>query len=156
VNRFLLGKSGKNTLVTIGVNPSTANNEWADPTIRSFVIPISRHNDYDGWLMINPCPIICTKPYRLPDTFDPELQRTNIRHIAEAVNSLDGFDIWCAWGGSITLRPYLKGALDEVISTLKVKGGSWKRIAELNRDNTPKHPAFHNSQTELIDYMPQP
>ena len=51
-NRYTLGKSGNNPLIVIGVNPSTAEPENLDPTLRQ-VKSRALSMGYDSWIMIN-------------------------------------------------------------------------------------------------------
>jgi len=53
--RFVLGTVGKNLLVCIGVNPSTAEPDKLDNTLKS-VARISEANGFDSCIMINVCP----------------------------------------------------------------------------------------------------
>lgn len=50
--RYVLSKPGKNVLFVIGVNPSTANEEKPDPTMRK-VIGFAEVNGFDGFVMLN-------------------------------------------------------------------------------------------------------
>ncbi|MBI2419155.1 MAG: DUF1643 domain-containing protein, partial [Ignavibacteriales bacterium] len=50
--RFVLGETGKKTIICIGVNPSTATPDKLDPTLES-VKRIAKHNGFDGWIMLN-------------------------------------------------------------------------------------------------------
>ena len=50
--RYLLAKKGKNNLLVVGLNPSTADAENSDPTMRN-IDRIAGNNGYDGWLLVN-------------------------------------------------------------------------------------------------------
>ena len=50
--RYILGTRGKNPLICIGINPSTAAPDALDPTLQS-VERIAHSNGYDSFLMFN-------------------------------------------------------------------------------------------------------
>ncbi len=60
--RYLLKKEGKRILYVIGINPSTANQEKPDRTIRR-VMGFAEDNGFDGFAMINLYPQRSTLPY---------------------------------------------------------------------------------------------
>ena len=51
-HRYVLASRCVKTLVVIGVNPSTANEKYPDPTVRK-VIGFAKLNNYDGFVMLN-------------------------------------------------------------------------------------------------------
>ena len=66
--RYILGTRGKNPLVCIGINPSTAEPDNLDNTLKS-VERIAHHNGYDSFIMFNVYPQLATDP----DHIDKEL-----------------------------------------------------------------------------------
>lgn len=150
INRFLLGKTGKNMLVIIGVNPSTANNIESDKTINDFVIPISLHNGYDGWLMVNSYPEIATKFHTLGTTLNPKLHQDNLHEIALVLKQYVSYDVWCAWGGYIKERTYLPKCLFDVKQLLMPKMKNALSIGQLSDGLTPKHP-IRQPQTSILN-----
>ena len=58
--RYVLGKYNDNPLVFFGINPSTATINENDSTI-SIIEKIVRKFGYDGYIMLNLCPIRATK-----------------------------------------------------------------------------------------------
>ena len=57
--RYVLGYSGINPLICIGINPSTATPDKLDNTLRS-VERIALNNGYDSFMMFNVYPIRST------------------------------------------------------------------------------------------------
>ena len=51
-HRYVLASRCVKTLVVIGVNPSTANEKYPDPTVRK-VIEFAKLNNYDGFVVLN-------------------------------------------------------------------------------------------------------
>lgn len=60
-SRFVLGEPGSNSLVCVGVNPSTATPEKLDNTLRT-VKKLSAVHGFDGWIMLNLYPQRATNP----------------------------------------------------------------------------------------------
>lgn len=54
--RYTLGQSGKRPLLTIGLNPSTATQEKADPTVAR-VERIAKDKGFNGFVMLNLYPV---------------------------------------------------------------------------------------------------
>ena len=59
--RYILGTRGKNPLICIGINPSTAAPDDLDNTLKS-VARIAAGNGYDGWIMFNVYAQRATRP----------------------------------------------------------------------------------------------
>ena len=78
--RLSLLKDGKNVLIVIGFNPSTADKDKKDPTMGS-VLYHAENNGYDGFVMLNLYPLRSTSPDKLPNEIDPVIHQQNIEHI---------------------------------------------------------------------------
>lgn len=74
--RYILGERGENPLVCIGVNPSTAEPDKLDPTLRS-VKAWAKRLGFDGWIMLNLYPQRATNPNDLPQRRKPYLTDVN-------------------------------------------------------------------------------
>lgn len=96
--RYVLGQLGKNNLLVIGVNPSTATPENPDLTIRK-VIKISKANGYNGWIMVNLCPHISTDPEGM--IVNQKLINDNLKQIQSVCQRYKIENVWCAWGDLI-------------------------------------------------------
>ena len=68
--RFILGTRGRNPIIVIGLNPSTATPEQPDPTIKR-VSAIASHNGYDSFVMLN----LYAQRATIPGNLDVELNR---------------------------------------------------------------------------------
>ena len=51
-HRYVLASRGTKPLAVIGVNPSTANEKYPDPTVRK-VIGFAKLNNYVGFVVLN-------------------------------------------------------------------------------------------------------
>lgn len=109
--RFLLGETGENPLLCIGVNPSTASPGILDNTMR-VVKSRALSLGYDSWLMINLYPQRSTDPNGLHKRINLKIHRENIKVIEDLVSK--EYDIWVAWGALIEKRSYLKRCLNDI------------------------------------------
>ncbi|MGI6767129.1 MAG: DUF1643 domain-containing protein [Lentihominibacter sp.] len=103
--RYVLGTMGKNPLICVGVNPSTAEPNKLDNTIRS-VDRIAARNGYDSWIMLNLYPQRATNPNEIDKNAQRNLMTTNFEHINALLTQYSGSDIWAAWGTLIEKREY--------------------------------------------------
>src|SRR5574344_725884 len=75
--RFVLGFENTNPLIVIGVNPSTADDQKPDATIRR-VLGYVKRNNFNGFLMINIYPFRSTNPNNLPAQLDNTIHQQNL------------------------------------------------------------------------------
>lgn len=146
--RFLLGVDGECPLVCFGVNPSTADNEYADKTLH-MVEQIAKHNGYDGWIMMNLYALRSTDPKGLPPQVDPILHEQNMEHIYEVLRRCN-LSLWAAWGEPIALQPYLTRCLQDIYKIAEDCECTWISFGKQNEDgvimsttakNHPRHPS---------------
>ncbi|MDL2232515.1 DUF1643 domain-containing protein [Ruminococcaceae bacterium OttesenSCG-928-L11] len=146
--RFLLGVTGRNPLVCFGVNPSTANNDYADKTMH-MVEQIAKRNDYDGWIMLNLYPLRDKNPKCLPPQMDTILHEQNLEHI-RGILSHRGLTLWAAWGEPIAVQPYLTVCLQEIHKIVDECECNWVSFGKQDDDGTikattttnhPRHPS---------------
>ncbi len=145
--RFVLGVSGNNPLICFGVNPSIANNQYADKTLH-MVEQIAKRNSFDSWIMFNVYPYRSTNPKCLPCTRSEDLHNENLRHIENYLQK-SNLTLWAAWGEPITERDYLINCLFDIYSIAdkyscqfiafgkEVNG----KIISTTRHNHPRHPS---------------
>ncbi|MCC8360648.1 DUF1643 domain-containing protein [Salinimicrobium sediminilitoris] len=141
--RYLLAKKGKNNLLVVGLNPSRADAENSDPTMRN-IDRIAGNNGYDGWLLVN------LYPKRKPNPADLELkEETEIfwynLHLIKHLLDRDQFkikDAWLAWGDGVDNlnRPYLKQAAGYLYRNLLLHDLNYFSIGRTGKAN-PRHPS---------------
>ena len=148
--RFVLKKDGKRPLIVIGVNPSIATDKQSDRTIVK-VMRFAENNDFDGFIMLNIYPQRSTDPTRLDSTLNPELHRENLEQIRLAVGNLNRPTILCAFGNTISIRPYLKECLRDVAGILELTQPVWKQIGAPTKDGNPRHPC-RAAYTSFTDF----
>jgi hypothetical protein len=97
--RYFLSKKGKNNILVIGLNPSTANADSLDPTSKN-VDQIATANDYDGWVLANITPERQTHPSILSIEEHVTLlsDNTNLLEAFLIENTLNVKDVLLAWG----------------------------------------------------------
>ena len=68
--RYILGTRGKNPLIAVGINPSTAEPDNLDNTLKS-VERIAHSNGYDSFIMFNVYAQRATDPDLMEREFNP-------------------------------------------------------------------------------------
>ncbi|MBD8103986.1 DUF1643 domain-containing protein [Plantibacter sp. CFBP 8775] len=146
--RFLLGTSGMNPLVCVGVNPSTATPDKLDHTVTR----VSRYaelNGHDSWTMLNIYPQRSTSPEGMHLTHLPHLQSANEQCIATFIGSRQ-LTLVAAWGELVTTRPYLPRLLERIVEIADRSSCEWQSIGELLKSHHPRHP----SRGPYLDLQP--
>ncbi len=159
--RYLLAKKGKNNLLVIGLNPSTADSEKLDPTSKNIDI-IARNHGYDGWLLVNLYPVRSSNPADLPLKEETVIYWHNI-HLIQYLLDRDRFkikDAWLAWGDGIESfnQNYLKQAAGYLYRELLVHDLNYICIGRTRRAN-PCHPSpqavnCHLGGLAAIEFFP--
>lgn len=157
--RFILGKDGSKKLFVIGLNPSTANKEKSDTTVAK-VEKVAAANGFDGFVMANLYPVRSTDPHCLPTIKNDFLFQSNINSIRELAKSEKSPVFWAAWGGDITLRPYLTESFKMLNALVTDLNGSWVNYGELRKDGHPRHPSrlsysWAFSEFDILNYSKQ-
>lgn len=138
--RYWLGKNGARKIYVIGLNPSTADCEKLDQTMRRIFRFMADWNR-NGFVMLNLYPQRATTPSNLPRVPDQNLARRNMDSICEQIGSTTKPEIWAAWGDSITSRNFLWQCLDQIVTELKRKDCIWKHCGEPTVKGHPRHPS---------------
>ncbi len=154
--RYILGTKGKNPLICIGINPSTAEPDNLDNTLKS-VERIALHNGYDSFIMFNVYPQRATNPDDMDPDFNEPMHTENMRAFEYILSSYgDGHKpaIWAAWGTIIEKRPYLKDCVKDMIVRGERFGAKWYTVgARSKAKGHPHHPLYlkKDSGTELFE-----
>jgi len=138
--RYTLGEVGERNLICIGINPSTAEPNSLDTTLRKVSI-MAEQEGYDGWLMLNVYPQRDTYPENLDDVKNDEHVRRNNEEISKVLKQFNFKDIWCAWGTTIEHRPFLKDCLRELITNFD-ESYKWFHYDDLTKYGHPRHPLY--------------
>ncbi|ATA56505.1 hypothetical protein CKY39_27150 [Variovorax boronicumulans] len=136
--RYLLGRAGRRTLVTVGLNPSTATQERSDPTVAR-VDEVARRNGFDGFVMANLYPVRATDYRTLPAKVNRVAFDRNLAAIEEVVAAQAEPVIWAAWGAPVVHHAYFLRARDELQRRLARFEPRWLRFGELTATGHPRH-----------------
>ncbi len=160
--RYILGTRGKNPLICIGINPSTAEPDNLDNTLKS-VERIAHFNGYDSFIMFNVYPQRATNPDDMEEALNEKMHAENMEAF-KFILSLYGEGlrpaVWAAWGTVIEKRPYLKQCVREMVKIGEEYGAEWYTAGLRSKaKGHPHHPLYlkKDSVTEafqdIITYL---
>ncbi|WP_409969457.1 DUF1643 domain-containing protein [Bengtsoniella intestinalis] len=152
--RYILGTRGKNPLICMGINPSTAAPDALDNTLQS-AQRIALHNGYDSFLMFNVYAQRATNPNDMEREQNAYLAAENLKAFAYLLSLSEKPAIWAAWGNLIDKRPYLKSCVRDCIALGKAANAQWYRAGKLLKTGHPHHPLYlkKDSQLEFFDIV---
>ena len=145
--RYLLGTRGKNPLICIGINPSTARPDHLDPTLQS-VERIALNNGYDSFMMLNLCAQRATDPNDMTFRYPAILREGNAEAFAFALGLSAHPVVWAAWGTMIEKRPYLKELLLDFVKTADARNAEWVTFGKRSNKGHPHHPLYLRQDAE--------
>ena len=149
--RYVLGTKGKKPLICIGVNPSTAEPDNLDNTLKS-VERIALGNGYDSFIMFNVYPQRATRPQDMAKERDERLHRANMEAFEYILGLSEEPTVWAAWGNNIATRPYLKESLKRIIEIADKYNCRWLKAEDENKSGHPHHPTRLRSGAKLVDF----
>ena len=134
----------KPLVMFIGLNPSTANEDDNDPTIRS-VERISKHNRFGGFYMMNCFPLVSTNPGVLHAFYDTPFHdiedSENMRWLLDIKTKCS--TVVFAWGNFDVAKERAKS----ISSYFKDA-----KALHINKNGSPKHPLYCKSETVFVDW----
>ena len=141
--RYILGTKGKNPLICIGINPSTAEPDHLDNTLAS-VQRIALNNGFDSFIMFNVYAQRATDPDHMERNFNPFLHEENMKAFEYVLSSCDGAPtVWAAWGTIIEKRPYLVTCVRDMIKIGKDYHARWVSVGNCSKKcGHPHHPLY--------------
>lgn len=153
--RYILGTRGKNPLICIGINPSTAAPGDLDNTLKS-VSRIAAANNYDSWIMFNVYAQRATNPDDMDRELNLKLHNENMRafeYILKNVGEGISPAVWAAWGTIIEKRPYLRDCVLDMVELGKKYGANWFCVGKRSKKGHPHHPLYlrKDAKTEEFD-----
>lgn len=138
--RYVLRKEGDNPLVVMGVNPSTANEDNPDATMRK-VMGFAEYNGFDSFIMVNLYPQRTKDPNELHEVDNVSLRWKNKKAIHDALKNIEHPTILAAWGNLIEKRYYLPLCLNNIENELMPLDIRWKCI-KTSKAGNPVHPLY--------------
>ena len=146
--RYLLGIRGKNPLICIGINPSTAKPDALDNTLKS-VERIALGNGYDSFLMFNVYAQRATSPDDMEKVYNPALHRENLEAFRYILSISDKPAVWAAWGAIIEKRAYLPDCVRDLVHAGEEFSASWYCAGAITKKGHPHHPLYLRKDEKL-------
>ena len=139
--RYILGTRGKNPLICIGINPSTAKPGDLDNTLKS-VERIALGNGFDSFIMFNVYAQRATNPDDMEKTCNLQLHKENMEAFAYALSLSQKPAVWAAWGTIIEKRSYLPECLRDMLEIGEKYGAAWYCAGAVSKKGHPHHPLY--------------
>ena len=146
--RYILGTRGKNPLICIGINPSTAKPDDLDNTLKS-VERIALNNGFDSFIMFNVYAQRATDPDAMEPVCNPLLHRENLEAFRYVLSISEAPAVWAAWGTIIEKRPYLPQCLRDMVEAGEAYGTSWYCAGKCSKKGHPHHPLYLRKDEKL-------
>ena len=147
--RYILGARGEKPLICVGVNPSTAEPDNLDNTLKS-VQRIALGNGYDGFVMFNVYAQRATRPEDMDRTMDGRLHRENMAAFEYVLaHAGPAPAVWAAWGNVIETRDYLKDCVQDMIGVGRRYGAVWYTAGARSKKGHPHHPLYLKKDSGL-------
>ena len=139
--RYILGTRGKNPLICIGINPSTAKPDDLDNTLKS-VERIALGNGFDSFIMFNVYAQRATDPDAMEWDYNPLLHKENLEAFRYVLSISSAPAVWAAWGTIIEKRPYLPDCVRDMVAAGEEFGASWYCAGAVSKKGHPHHPLY--------------
>lgn len=146
--RYILGTRGKNPLICIGINPSTAEPDNLDNTLKS-VERIALGNGYDSFIMFNVYAQRATDPDAMERSCNPLLHRENLEAFRYVLSISPKPAVWAAWGAIIEKRDYLSRCVRDMVAVGQTYGTQWYCAGAITKKGHPHHPLYLRKDEKL-------
>ena len=149
--RYILGTRGRDPLICIGVNPSTAEPGNLDNTLKS-VARIAAGNGFDSWIMFNVYAQRATRPDDMDRVRSEALHRENMRAFEYVLSQVgEGLRpaIWAAWGAVIEKRAYLPDCVRDMAEIGQQYGARWLCAGQRSVKGHPHHPLYRRKDEKV-------
>ena len=146
--RYILGTRGKNPLICIGINPSTAEPDNLDNTLKS-VERIALGNGFDSFIMFNVYAQRATSPDDMEKTYNPLLHKENLEAFRYVLSISQHPAIWAAWGAIIEKRKYLPECVRDMVAAGQEFGATWHCAGAITKKGHPHHPLYLRKDEKL-------
>ena len=146
--RYILGTRGKNPLICIGINPSTAEPDNLDNTLKS-VERIALGNGFDSFIMFNVYAQRATSPDDMEKTCNLALHKENLEAFRYVLSISDKPAVWAAWGTIIEKREYLPQCLRDMLAVGEELGAQWYCAGAVSKKGHPHHPLYLRKDEKL-------
>lgn len=151
--RYILGTKGKNPLICIGINPSTAEPDNLDNTLKS-VERIALGNGFDSFIMFNVYAQRATRPQDMEKELNRRLHDENMKAFRYILSLSESAPcVWAAWGTIICQRDYLTDCVLDMIEIGKEFNARWVSAgARSKKGGHPHHPLYLKKDSAVEDF----
>ena len=139
--RYILGTRGKNPLICIGINPSTAAPDDLDNTLKS-VQRIAYANGFDSFIMFNVYAQRATSPDDMEKACNSALHKQNLEAFRYVLSISEKPTVWAAWGAIIEKRKYLPECVRDMLEAGEAYGAQWVCAGAITKKGHPHHPLY--------------
>lgn len=139
--RYILGTRGKNPLICIGINPSTAQPGVLDNTLKS-VERIALGNGFDSFVMFNVYAQRATSPDAMELVCNHSLHKENMEAFRYVLSISEKPSVWAAWGTIIEKRDYLSACVKDMVALGNAYGARWYCAGAISKKGHPHHPLY--------------
>lgn len=146
--RYILGTRGKNPLICIGINPSTAAPGNLDNTLKS-VERIALGNGFDSFIMFNVYAQRATNPDAMEKVCNPLLHQENLEAFRYVLSISEKPAVWAAWGSIIEKRKYLPDCVRDMVEAGQQYGAAWYCAGAVTKKGHPHHPLYLRKDEKL-------
>ena len=146
--RYILGTRGKNPLICVGINPSTAKPDDLDNTLKS-VQRIAAGNGFDSFLMFNLYAQRATRPDDMERQCNLRLHEENMKAFRYLLSISDKPAVWAAWGAIIEKRRYLPECVADMLAISREYDARWFCAGPISKKGHPHHPLYLRKDEKL-------
>ena len=139
--RYILGTRGTNPLICIGINPSTAQPDDLDNTLKS-VERIALGNGFDSFIMFNVYAQRATDPDAMERQCNEALHRENLEAFRYVLGISKAPAVWAAWVTIIEKRDYLPRCVRDMVAAGEEFGAKWYCAGAISKKGHPHHPLY--------------
>ena len=139
--RYILGTRGKNPLICVGINPSTAKPDALDNTLKS-VQRIADGNGFDSFLMFNVYAQRATRPDDMEKACNLRLHEENMKAFRHLLSIGEKPAVWAAWGAIIEKRKYLPECVADMLAISREYDAQWFCAGPISKKGHPHHPLY--------------
>ena len=146
--RYILGTRGKNPLICVGINPSTASPDDLDNTLKS-VQRIAQGNGFDSFLMFNVYAQRATRPDDMEKVCNLRLHEENMKAWRYLLSMAERPAVWAAWGAIIEKRKYLPACVADMLAISREYDARWFCAGAISKKGHPHHPLYLRKDEKL-------
>ena len=146
--RYILGTRGKNPLICVGINPSTAKPDALDNTLKS-VQRIADGNGFDSFLMFNVYAQRATRPDDMEKSCNLRLHEENMKAFRHLLSIGERPAVWAAWGAIIEKRKYLPECVADMLAISREYDAQWFCAGPISKKGHPHHPLYLRKDEKL-------